>query len=94
MKKNKYWKKGYKAAKKKLGKDTNPYRPVGDVLKQLQKNTLWIMGYEEITAVGYETERLKKELEERKKHKHKKHKHESKQEKNKKNRHERHEKRK
>jgi hypothetical protein len=70
MKKNHYYQKGRAAAKKKQGRDRNPYRPVGEVLKQLRKNTLWILGYEDVTAVGYETEKLKKQLaDNKKKHK-------------------------
>jgi hypothetical protein len=58
-----------------LGRDHNPYRPVGKVLEQLRKNTLWEMGYTDVTAVGYETDKLKKELADRKRKSKKKHKH-------------------
>ena len=61
MKKNKYWKMGYDAAKKKKGKDSDPYRPIGKLLEQLIKHTYWVLGYEERTAVPYRLERMKKE---------------------------------
>ena len=63
-KKNKYWKKGYKAAKKHLNRTDNPYKLSSEIIKLLKKRTFWDMGFEEKAfAPSKELKRKREETE-------------------------------
>jgi len=62
MKRNKYWRKGWRAAKKGLSKfDDNPFTLPEDVIKLLRKRTFWLMGFEEFDLSKYGKRKRKKE---------------------------------
>jgi hypothetical protein len=72
MRKNKYYKKGYKAAKSKQSKQDNPYKITPEMHEILKKRTLWEMGFDEAWYTPSK-KRLREEAErqrERKKHNH------------------------
>jgi len=56
------WRKGYKAGKKKLPKEDNPYTLSPDEWELLQKRARWFLGWEEATYTP-SRKRLKKEKE-------------------------------
>jgi hypothetical protein len=74
MKKDKYYKLGWKACKKKDSKQDNPYKLTPDILKLLRKRTLWLMGFDDCSYQPTK-KRLAKEAELQQKRKHEKHKH-------------------
>lgn len=71
-KKNKYYKKGYVAAKKGLHRTDNPYKLTGEILKLLRKRNMWERGWEDkaySTSMNGALKKLKKENGKRK-HRH------------------------
>lgn len=70
MRKNRWYKKGWKAGKKKLSKTENPYTLSEEIMTLLKKRTYWEMGHDEAT---YTPSTKKLERETKLKHKSKKH---------------------
>lgn len=68
MKKNKYWRLGFKAAKKGSSKDDVPYKLSDEIWALLRKRTLWFIGYDEYDTTFGKKHRLKKIELERKRH--------------------------
>lgn len=66
MKKNKYWRLGFKAAKKGSSKDDVPYKLSDEIWALLRKRTLWFIGYEEYDATFGKKHRLREMEAERK----------------------------
>ena len=75
--KNKYWLKGYKAAKKGLDRYDNPYRLPPGIHELLRKRTLWDRGWEQkafsktkkqLKEIQEKNKVQKKEIERRLKH--------------------------
>lgn len=62
MKKNKYWRKGWSAAKHGKKLEDNPYKIPEDILKLLKKRTFWLMGYDEYDHSKYAKKQRKKEM--------------------------------
>lgn len=81
--KNKYFKRGYKAASKKKSRADNPYKLGPKIRELLKKRTFWDLGWEE-KAYSKTPKQLRKIAEEQKKRQH---------EQERRERHERHEKR-
>jgi hypothetical protein len=75
LRKNKYWKKGYEAAKKKLTRQDNPYKLSDEIRELLKKRTYWDIGWEEKAYTPskkqIESEKRKHDVSKRDKEKHK-----------------------
>jgi hypothetical protein len=74
MKKNRWWRKGWEAGKKKQGEHENPYQLTPDVMELLRKRTYWEMGRIE-AAFTPSKKRLKEEAERQKARQKERHKH-------------------
>lgn len=67
MRKNRWYRKGWKAGKKNLSKTENPYKLTEEICTLLRKRTFWEMGHDEATYTP-----SKKKLEREAKLRHKK----------------------